>query len=451
MSARVKAFAMVRGEPRRQGQQGQTLVLFVIFLIMILTTLALIINGGLVRRSNQELWNALDSGALAGAQSLPANPSQADSDALKFAMLNHPGLTSGSVTTSYRCLVGDRNNDGQPDSQDVPVVCNPGAGASWTCAEGRCVADCDPFVAGMICNTVLVTGTVDTSYMLSGVTGVNGTSTTYTSAACSGVCGADPTVPLDIGIVLDRTSSMSDTDLANVKTAAQAMLQDFDPSIDYVGLSLLGQSQSAVSCAGVGNAHGLAAPVAGSGTWVVVPYPTNQSLSNDYLTGTALNANSQLVRTIQCMDHSSTKTDLGDPLLAMANTLRTQGRANANKGIILMTDGAANMPNADSCQYAMDKATAVKNMGVELFTIGFGVVGDRCVDVDGTYKNALASRLLADMATGPSVDNGCTDAENADGDHYFCEPRTDSLTTVFHAAATALLQGHVKLVTLPGS
>jgi len=444
---------LVRGRSgsRREGERGQTLVLFVIFLIMILTTLAVIIDGGLLRRSNQELWNALDSGALAGAQSLPTNPSLADSNAIKFAQMNHTGLGAGSVTTAYRCLVGDRNNDGQPDSQDVPVVCNPGAGASWTCADGKCVASCNPFAAGMTCNTIVVTGTVNTDYKLSGVTGVDGATTTFTSAACSGVCGADPTVPLDIGIILDRTSSMSDADLANVKTAAQAMLQDFDPSIDYVGLSLLGQSQMAASCAGVGNAHGLAAPVAGTGTWVVVPFPTNQSLSNDYLTGTALNPNSQLVRTIQCLDHSSTKTDLGDPLVAMANALRTQGRANANKGIILMTDGAANMPNADSCQYAMDKATAVKNAGVELFTIGFGVVGDRCVDADGTYKNALASKLLADMATGPSVDNGCTDAENADGDHYFCEPRTDSLTSVFHAAATALLNGQVKLVTLPGS
>jgi Flp pilus assembly protein TadG len=451
MKSLVKAFFTGRSDSRREGERGQALVLFVIFLIMILTTLALIINGGLLRRSNQELWNALDSGSLAGAQSLPTDPSQADSDAIKFAKLNHPGLSTGTVTTSYRCLVGDRNNDGRPDVQDVPVVCNPGAGATWTCADGKCVAACNPFVAGMTCNTIVVTGTVNTDYKLIGVTGVNGATTTYTSAACSGVCGADPTVPLDIGIVLDRTSSMSDTDLANVKTAAQAMLQDFDPTIDYDGLSLLGQSQMAASCAGVGNAHGLAAPVAGTGTWGVVPFPTNQALRIDSLTGAALNANSQLVRTIQCMDHSSTKTDLGDPLLAMANTLRTQGRANADKGIILMTDGAANMPNADSCQYAQDKATAVKSMGVELFTIGFGVVGDRCVDVDGTYKNALASKLLADMATGPSVDNGCTDAENTDGDHYFCEPRTDSLTTVFHAAATALLQGQVKLVTLPGS
>jgi hypothetical protein len=114
-----------------------------------------------------------------------------------------------------------------------------------------------------------------------------------------------------------------------------------------------------------------------------------------------------------------------------------------------MTDGAANQPNVRSCRYANDAATAVKQRNVEIYTIGFGVVGDQCVDIDGTYRNASAANLLADMATGPTVNDGCTDAENADGDHFFCEPRSDSLTSVFRAAATALVSGSVKLVHLP--
>ena len=213
-------------------------------------------------------------------------------------------------------------------------------------------------------------------------------------------------MPIDIGLVLDRTSSMTDADLTNVKNASLAMLRLFDPSQQYVGLAVLGQSQTAASCAGVGNARGLAVAAAGTGTWVTVPYPTNGSLSSDYLVGGALNNNSQLVRTISCLNHSSTGTNLGDPLTAMANTLRSQGRAGVPKGIILLTDGAANQPNTRSCKYANDAASAVKSQGVELFTIGFGVVGDTCVDIDGTYRNAQASTLLADMATGPTVDDG---------------------------------------------
>jgi hypothetical protein len=142
-------------------------------------------------------------------------------------------------------------------------------------------------------------------------------------------------------------------------------------------------------------------------------------------------------------------TNLGDPLRAMATVLTTRGRVNVPKGIIFMSDGAANQPNSRSCKHANDAATAVKAMGIEVYTIGFGVAGDRCVDLDGTYRNALASTLLADMATDPTTDNGCTDAENTDGDHFFCEPRSDSLTAVFRAATSALIAGAVKLVELP--
>ena len=49
------------------------------------------------------------------------------------------------------------------------------------------------------------------------------------------------------------------------------------------------------------------------------------------------------------------------------------------------------------------------------------------------------------------TDGAATDAQNADGDHFFCEPRSDSLTSVFRAAASQLLSGAVRLVQLPGS
>ena len=133
----------------------------------------------------------------------------------------------------------------------------------------------------------------------------------------------------------------------------------------------------------------------------------------------------------------------------IADVMITRGRNGVPKGIIFMTDGAANQPNSRSCRYAADAAAAVKARGIELFTIGFGVVGDMCVDVDGTYRNATAANLLADMASGPTVNNGCTDAENSDGDHFYCEPRSDSLTSVFRSATSQLLSGAVRLVKLP--
>jgi hypothetical protein len=440
-----------RNGSRRDGEKGQALVLFVIMLVMLLTTLALVVNGGMVRRSDQELWNALDAGALAGAASLPGNPATATADARKFSAINHPALTAAATTVSFRCLVGDRNNDRQPDVADVPALCNPGAGAVWTCADGKCVAACDP-ARGHVCNTVVVRGTVPTAYRFGQITGVNGDLTTLESAACSGLCGGDPAVPLDIGFIIDRTQSMSAADLANAKNAALASLKLLDPTKQQVGLAVLGRSSTTTQCSGAGLARGIAALTIGVGTWVTVPYPTSGTLSTNFQSSAGvLNNNSQLVRTINCLDTAPTFTDLGDPLTAMADTLISQGRAGVPKGIIMLTDGAANLPDFRSCKYANDHATEVKARGIELFTIGFGVVGDTCIDIDGTYRGALAAELLANMATGPTTNNGCNDAENADNDHFFCEPRSDSLAGVFRTATTALLGGPAKLVQLPGT
>ncbi len=434
---------------RSEGERGQALVLFVVALVMLLTVLALVINGGILRRSDQELWNALDAGALAGAASLPANAAGARSDAVKFARINHPALSAASVNVTFRCLVGDRNSDGRPDAADIPATCNPGAGARWVCANGKCVAACDP-TRGGVCNTVVLGGTVPTNYRLGEVTGVPGASTTLESAACSGLCGSDPTAPLDIAFIIDRTSSMSAADLINVKNATLSTLRILDPTRQHVAMGVLGRSQTSASCGGTGNPFGIASLVTNVGTWVTVPYPSSRSLSNNYQNRDgSLNSRSQLVRTINCLNHSQTMTNLGDPLRAVANAMILRGRPGVTKGIILMTDGAANQPNLRSCKYANDNATAVKQMGIEVFTIGFGVVGDRCIDVDGTYRNASAANLLADMATGPTDNDGCTDAENTDGDHFFCEPRSDSLTSVFRAATSALVAGSVRLVDLP--
>ena len=51
--------------PKRE--QGQIIVLFVLAVVVIMGFAALVIDVGVLRNSNQNLWNALDAGALAGA------------------------------------------------------------------------------------------------------------------------------------------------------------------------------------------------------------------------------------------------------------------------------------------------------------------------------------------------------------------------------------------------
>ena len=85
-----------------------------------------------------------------------------------------------------------------------------------------------------------------------------------------------------------------------------------------------------------------------------------------------------------------------------------------------------------------------------MFTVGFGVTGaDMCPDTTGAWRTKSVTKVLASMAN-TSIDNGCNAAENADGDHYYCQPRSEDLKSVFLSAVTALTQT-TRLVQLPGT
>ena len=72
---------------------------------------ALTVDVGYIWHEHQNVQNAVDAGALAGAQALPDNAVEAESKALEFVLANAPDLTSADVHISFRCLVGDRNLD----------------------------------------------------------------------------------------------------------------------------------------------------------------------------------------------------------------------------------------------------------------------------------------------------------------------------------------------------
>ena len=63
---------------RSDGQQGQMIVVFALILTVLLGFAALVVDVGVLRRANQELWSAIDAGALAGASQLPANGTNAN-------------------------------------------------------------------------------------------------------------------------------------------------------------------------------------------------------------------------------------------------------------------------------------------------------------------------------------------------------------------------------------
>src|SRR4249920_788032 len=97
---------MAHSKRRRSGERGQIMILFVLVLIVIMAFAALVIDVGVLRNANQNLWNALDAGALAGAQELPADASNARTIALDFADRNYPGGLPPGVTVGFRCIIG---------------------------------------------------------------------------------------------------------------------------------------------------------------------------------------------------------------------------------------------------------------------------------------------------------------------------------------------------------
>ena len=83
-----------------------------------------------------------------------------------------------------------------------------------------------------------------------------------------------------------------------------------------------------------------------------------------------------------------------------------------------------------------------------MYTIGFGVgSSDKCPDSSGTFLNKSVTYLLASMATS-STDNGCVAAENTDGDHFFCQPKSSDLSGIFQVIAGSLAAG-AHLIALP--
>lgn len=443
-----------------QDDSGAILPMAGLVIVLLFIMAAIGVDLSLMSQRRQDLWNSADAAALAGASQLPDDAAAAESLARQYAADNDSDLATG-LDVTFRCVVGDRNNDGQPDATDVPSACDPGpsvtiAAPPFVCDGGTCAVACNPNPAVTKCNTIVLEAEKTVPYNFAPIIGIDEGTTEVRSAACRGSCGGVTTGPVDLILIIDRTTSMSDADLQNAKNASLAVLDYFDPSLHHVGLAAINAGKPTDSCQGQFPWDG--------GNWLLV------GLSDDYkdtltqdINGDGsndLDGTSHLVSTINCLP-KKTGTDLGSPINDPTygrpdalTELLTNGRPGVQKGIILLSDGAAHDPNsvANPCEYADDMASIAKTAGVEIFTIGFGIGSKDCSsDSSGPFDNAPVAQLLASMATGPTDDNCVSGGENSDGDHFFCEPASADLTDVFLTAASQFSSGSSLVYLPPGA
>ncbi len=428
------------------------MIITALLLVVLMGAVAFAVDLARLRHERQVLQTAVDLGALAGAGKLPAQgvaeANEVVAVARQIALANAPQLASATLDISFRCAVSDPEGDGGADSTDVQFACGPDGGGGWidgwNSRRGRAFHACNPFT-GELCNTVVVRASNLVPFFFAPVLGIGeGSTGSVAGASCKGFCG-QPSSPLDVAMVLDRSTSMTSGDMANLKNAALSVLTFYDPALQHVALVALPYTHPTNKC--------IANPIQNypqvGRMWQIT------GLSSDYNTGGTLNPGSEIVSRINCLQRATNltritpnggHTDLGDPMATAHDILLDDGRPDVPDVIIFMTDGEANQPrNSQPCDYAVDRAIDAHDDAVGVYVIAYGVASARCGDDTSSspYYRAFASTMAADMSSDDSDDNapgGCASDENTDGDHYFCESGSSDLEPVFRAIAVDALE-----------
>ena len=295
--------AAPKGAPslhRLRSEEGAVAVLTALLLIVIFASVAFAIDLARLRHERHVLQAAVDLGSLAGAGHLPvrgaAEAGVAASAARNIAVANAPGLAGGGLDINFKCIVAGLD-DGS--IADMSYACGPAGGGTWgsgwTMKRHKAFHDCNPY-AGDLCNTIIARASSIVPYFFAPVIGVNqGSTGAVQGAACKGFCG-DPSAPLDVVMVLDRSTSMTTGDMANLKNAALSVLDVYDPAIQSVALVALPYPSATNKCI----ANPIQAYPAVGRMWQVTAF------SSDYKTSSGtINTSSDLVAKINCMQRAT--------------------------------------------------------------------------------------------------------------------------------------------------
>jgi hypothetical protein len=302
---------------KNPGDSGQILLLFALLCAALLFCVMLVIDVGFYMQERGITQNAADAAALAGSQELPGDRVTAEAVAVAYLEANASSTDPGDYDISFEC------------TSDSDLVCTDA-----TCTSGGA---CDTIVVRPINKAPNFFGGLMSLVGLGDTCWADGCDVDNVSAAgCRGACGPIGNAPVDVVEIIDRTGSMTSDDLAGAKTGALTFLENFNPSLQRVGLGVLGPSSTSSTC-GSPNSGGKGVATSSGGTWLPV------SMTSDFQNADGtVNNTSIIAKTINCMNTSSVGTNLGDPMKAAKDHLVSSGRPDVKWGIVMLTDGAAN-------------------------------------------------------------------------------------------------------------
>ncbi|HZQ90114.1 MAG TPA: pilus assembly protein TadG-related protein [Gaiellaceae bacterium] len=387
-------------------EDGQTLVLTVLCLVVLLGIAALALDIGSAYVAQRRLQASADAAALAGATALP-NPDAATTRANQYGSggSNTPrGVDGVQMTVTTRC-----------------VKAAPG---------------CSP------ANAIVVkeSGSVQTTF--GRLLGFSQLTVHATATACS-PCG---TRPLDIILVLDRTGSMCTdssgapdptcADMTNARNGMKTFLLAMNPQLDHVGLAVLPPASSISNrCArpASSNYNSTSSP------YVIVP------LSNDYRLSTGqLNTSSDLVSTINCVQANGS-TAYATAIDKAQAELDASGRPGVQKVIVFLSDGAANSApsyyptsspyRVTPCHQGGTSAQAATAAGTKVFSIGYDLEHDVCKNANtgGNEAPAITAEQALRAIASTSSD-------------FYNQPDAAQLNSIYASIAADLLAGTSQLV-----
>lgn len=304
----MHTYNRLNGDGPQPQERGQVMVLFALLIVVFTLFVMAVVDVGFFLHERALAQQTADAAALAGSQELPGNPSSAQTIALDYVEAN--GLDSSDVDISFRCTA------------ENPNVCDEGLGIYDTIVVTP-HSQAPSFFGGIL----KLIGAGDLCW-------VDGCSVEATAAGCRGACGPIGYGPVDAMVVLDHSLSMSSTDLTEAKEAILTMFQNFTNEYQQVGVAMTPPVNPSNYCDAINS-------WSDPQDWMPAPLTTT---FQDYVHH--LDYSSPPVDSVDCVERGGPPgyhTNLGDPIDAAAAELIANGRPDVTWGIIIVTDGAANV------------------------------------------------------------------------------------------------------------